>query len=159
MDIESEPSEENDMKIRAHSLEAAAAAMSLTCGCVLLVETAKATDGAFYTTMGALDDEVVAELKHRDAAIVAYPRASTAKSVRDEIQKAFDDDADTDLATRITTFMDGRSTGVLTLGPDLFEDFDDGLHEPLSIDAMATVLGIPNAPFTSGGVKVRTPFG
>lgn len=113
------------MAIRTHSLEAATAAISLTAGPTLLIETSNQGGDRRYKVMKPLGDAVVDELHFRDAAIVSFDSIKSLQDKTAEIETSFNDEEGTCFATRLTTFENGALIDVLIFGQDYFCSFED----------------------------------
>lgn len=113
------------MAIRKHSLEAAAAAISLAAGPTLLIETSNGGSSTRYKVMNPLGEDVVDELHFRDAAIVSFDSIRALQDKTGEIETSFNDEEGTCFATRLSTFENGALIDVLLFGQDYFSSFED----------------------------------
>ncbi len=113
------------MAIRKHSLEAAAATISLSAGPTLLIETSNGGSDGRYKVMSPLGEAVVDELHFRDAAIVSFDSIKALQDKTGELETSFNDEEGTCFATRLTTFENGAMTDVLLFGQDYFCSFED----------------------------------
>jgi hypothetical protein len=113
------------MTIRANSLEAAAAIISTVSGATLLIETSNQGGSRRYKVMDALGEGIVDELHFRDAAITSPGTIEAVTAKIAEIEAAFEEEAGTCFATRISTFENGALIDVILFGQDYFCKFED----------------------------------
>lgn len=113
------------MTIRPNSLEAAAAAISLTAGSTLLIETSNQGNSRRYKVMDPLGEAFVDELHFRDTAIVSLGTHDAVKDMLAALEASFADEEGTCFATRISTFENGSLVDVMLFGQDYFCSFED----------------------------------
>lgn len=112
------------MTLRKHSLEAAVAAISVTAGPTLLIETSNQGSDRRYMVMDPFGNDVVLELMFRDVAIVSFDSHQALRDKTDEIEASFLMEEGTCFGTRLSTFEGGALTDILTYGQDYFTPFE-----------------------------------
>jgi hypothetical protein len=113
------------MTLRAASLEALVAALSVTAGPSMLIETSNQGNTQRYSVMNALPEDVVDELRFRDVSFASFPTLADLDAKVAQLADAFDDQEGTCFAARLTVFANGKQKSVVLLGQDLFSAFDD----------------------------------